>query len=126
MYDQQLKKIAQKILSPSKQSKANSPPSRKENQGTQTLEVSRTADFSSFVDLDNEEEGDFGICEVDARARVGESRVSERLDTSRKVQSLQTPRGKKGGSIKKTPGRSEWASMKQRILSLTQQVKKLK
>jgi len=126
MYDQQLKKIAEKIMqSPSKplhndrspprpdRSPDRSPP-RKETQSTQTLEKSRTADFSSFVDfyqLDHDEE--VGVIEVDAR---------ETFAASRKITSAQTPKEKKIMAMKKTPGKGEWSSMRQRILSLTQQV----
>ena len=118
MYDQQLRKIAQKILTPSKPQRKDVSPSRKENQGTQTLEVSRTVDFSSFVDLDRtDEDREVGVVEVDARAKT-----EEELDISRRVSSAQTPRGKKMAATKKTPGRGEWSSMRQRILSLTQQV----
>ncbi|XP_048584211.1 centlein-like isoform X2 [Nematostella vectensis] len=125
-YDKQLKKIAEKILSPSKQAKEypqkGSQPPLRASHGTQTLASPRTADFSVTVDMGGEstEEGEDGMGS-DLGMIGGRGK-----DTSRVVVQ-KTPRSKpKGMPGRRTPARGEWASMKQRILSLTQQVAALR
>lgn len=120
MYDLQLKRIAERILSPSKQQKKDLSPTRKENQGTQTIETTGRADFSSFVDFNQSElDQEVGVIEVDARAKT----FDDKADTLKKLSTAQTPRGKRNATTaKKTPVKGEWTGMRQRILSLTQQV----
>ena len=126
MYDKQVKRIAEKILDSPGQGR-NSP--LKFTQATQvnkspkkSAQATQTEDQPSF--------SDFSV-NVDMEASLSEDEENKDLNksvrgTNRGDQSLtsRTPiRTKKVVSLsKKTPAKNEWSSMKQRVLSLTQQV----
>lgn len=130
-YDEQVKRIAERLLtSPPKgvgeprvaqgfdvtQRRVVSP-AIFFTQGTQTNEIPRFVDSSINVDLDAEQLSSMDEEEtLVAKTSAKTSKVP--------VHAQETPQVKK--MVKKTPRRSEWASMKQRILSLTQEVSALR
>ena len=124
-YDAQVRRIADRILS--------SPPKEVEEsrvmqdagvahrvyvtQGTQTDDIPRFVDSSVNVNLDGEDV-----------SSVEEEEPFETKNSVKKgkapLRRQETPQARK--VVKKTPRRNEWASMKQRILSLTQEVSALR
>lgn len=130
-YDEQVKRIAERLLtSPPKgvgepratqgsdvtQRRVVSPATFV-TQGAQTNEIPRFVDSSVNVNLDTEQ-----LSSMDEE----ETLVAKTSAKTSKlpVHAQETPQVKR--MVKKTPRRSEWASMKQRILSLTQEVSALR
>ena len=131
-YDEQVRRIADRILSASPpkevaESRVMQDAGATERvyvtqsagvtQGTQTDDIPRFVDSSVNVNLDAEE-----VSSVDEEEPFdGKNSVKKGKAPSRRQE---TPQVKK--VAKKTPRRNEWASMKQRILSLTQEVSALR
>ncbi|CAH3155733.1 unnamed protein product [Porites evermanni] len=118
-YDEQVRRIADRIL--------RSPPKDAEEiratqrigvtQGTQTDDFPRFVDSSVNVNLDADE-----VLSTDEEDTIAFKSSVKKGKVP--VRRQETPQPKK--VAKKTPRRNEWASMKQRILSLTQEVSALR
>ena len=124
-YDEQVRRIADRILrSPPKDAEeiratqsVNVTQGIGVTQGTQTDDFPRFVDSSVNVNLDADEVLSTDEEDIIAfKSSVKKGKVP--------VRRQETPRPKK--VAKKTPRRNEWASMKQRILSLTQEVSALR
>jgi len=120
-YDEQVRRIADRILSsPTKEAEVPEQ-TRGITQGTQTDRIPRFADSGVNVNLDAEDASSMDEEEsIDVKGSAKKSMVSN--EGSARPQ--RTPQPKK--VLRKTPRRNEWASMKQRILSLTQEVSALR
>lgn len=120
-YDEQVRRIADRILSsPTKEAEVPEQ-TRCITQGTQTDRIPRFADSGVNVNLDAEDASSMDEEEsIDVKGSAKKSMVSN--EGSARPQ--RTPQPKK--VLRKTPRRNEWASMKQRILSLTQEVSALR
>ena len=124
-YDEQVRRIADRILrSPPKDAEeiratqsVNVTQGIGVTQGTQTDDFPRFVDSSVNVNLDADE-----VLSTDEEDTIAfKSSVKK---GKAPVRRQETPQPKKVS--KKTPRRNEWASMKQRILSLTQEVSALR
>ena len=124
-YDEQVRRIADRILrSPPKDAEeiratqsVNVTQGIGVTQGTQTDDFPRFVDSSVNVNLDADEVSSMDEEDTIAfKSSVKKGKVP--------VRRQETPQPKK--VAKKTPRRNEWASMKQRILSLTQEVSALR
>ena len=125
-FDEQVRRVADRIMgSPPAEIKQTSPP-RKTTLGTQTVELQRTVDFSVNVDMSSL--GEVSSTEDEDRlgGESGTKRSKQQAAAFKKPVAPQTPLSRKAQGLKRTPGRNEWASMKQRILSLTQEVSALR
>lgn len=119
-YDEQVRRIADRILSsPSKEEEVPEQ-TRAITQSTQTDTFLRFVDSSVNVNLDVEDASSMDEEAFDVKGSAKKSVVAE--EGSARPQ--RTPQPKK--VVRKTPRRNEWASMKQRILSLTQEVSALR
>ena len=118
-YDEQVRRIADRIL--------RSPPKDVEEsrvtqgtsvtKGTQTDNAPRFVNSSVNVNLDAEEVASMDEEEAfDVKNSAKKGRVSVHRQETPQVRRL----------VKKTPRRNEWASLKQRVLSLTQEVSALR
>ena len=86
-------------------------------QGTQTDDIPRFVDSSVNVNLDAEDVSSVEEEEhFDVKNSVKKGKAPLRRQETKQVRKV----------VKKTPRRNEWASMKQRILSLTQEVSALR
>lgn len=120
-YDEQVRRIADRILSsPSKEAEVPEQ-TRAVTQSTQTDLIPRFVDSSVNVNLDAEDASSLDEEEaIDVKGSAKKSMASK--EGSARLQ--RTPQPKK--VMRKTPRRNEWASMKQRVLSLTQEVSALR
>ena len=120
-YDEQVKRIADRILSsPSKEAEVPEQ-TRCIAQSTQTDTIPRFVDSGVNVNLDAEDASSMDEEEaVDVKGSVKKNMASK--EGSARAQ--RTPQPKK--VARKTPRRNEWASLKQRVLSLTQEVSALR
>lgn len=121
-YDEQVRRIASRILSsPHKDTEEFEQTHNITTQGTQTDTFPRFVDSSVNVNLDAEDASSVDEEEVfDVKNSVKKSVVFKEGGVHRQG----TPQPKR--LVKRTPRRNEWASMKQRILSLTQEVSALR
>lgn len=120
-YDEQVRRIANRILSSPPKEAQEPEQTRNITQSTQTDTIPRFVDFSVNVNLDADDASSMDEEEtVDVKSSAKKSLVSKEGGARRQG----TPQGKK--VLRKTPRRNEWASMKQRILSLTQEVTALR
>lgn len=118
-YDEQVRRIADRILSspPKEVGESRVTEVSCVTQSTQTDDFPRFVDSSVMVNLEAEDVSSIDEEEVyDAKSNVKKGKTS--------VRRPETPQVKRVS--KKTPRRNEWASMKQRILSLTQEVSALR
>ncbi|CAH3169191.1 unnamed protein product [Porites evermanni] len=124
-YDEQVRRIADRILrSPPKDAEeiratqsVNVTQGIGVTQGTQTDDFPRFVDSSVNVNLDADE-----VLSTDEEDTIAFKSSVKKGKVP--VRRQETPQPKK--VAKKTPRRNEWASMKQRILSLTQEVSALR
>ena len=124
VYDAQVRRIADRILAISPKRAEESITTTRVTQGTQTDVVPRFIDSGINVNLDSENMSSLDEEEaLDMTVSSKNTRVAKVGGVGRKI-AQQTPQPRK--VLKKTPGRNEWASMKQRILSLTQEVSALR
>ena len=120
-YDEQVRRIADRILSSASKETEVPEQTRGITQSTQTDTIPRFVDASVNVKLDTEDASSMDEEEaIDVKGSVKKSLASK--EGSARPQ--RTPQPKK--VMRKTPRRNEWASMKQRILSLTQEVSALR
>ena len=124
-YEEQVRRVADKIMGTE-----TAPPTTTScaSLGTQTEEIRRSAEFGVTVNMDElgahaaTNDGEKSFQEA-GRAKSGQ----ERAAGFKKPTAPPTPLTKKSQSgLKRTPGKNEWSSMKQRILSLTQEVSALR
>ena len=120
-YDEQVKRIANRILSSPPKEAEEPEHTRSVTQSTQTDKIPRFVDSSVNVNLDAEDASSMDEEEAfDVKGSARKSTVPKEGGARRQG----TPQPKK--VARKTPRRNEWASMKQRILSLTQEVAALR
>lgn len=120
-YDEQVRRIADRILSSASKEADVPDQTRGITQSTQTDTIPRFVDASVHVNLDAEDASSMDEEEtIDVKGSVKKPMASKEVS----VRSQRTPQPKK--VLRKTPKRNEWASMKQRILSLTQEVSALR
>lgn len=121
-YDEQVKRIADRILS--SPPKDSGEPEQKVSftQGTQTDSIPRFVDSSVHVNLDAEDAS--SMDEEDTFDVKSSAKKKSAVSKEGGVRRQGTPQAKR--VVRKTPRRNEWASMKQRILSLTQEVSALR
>ena len=120
-YDEQVRRIADRILSSASKEAEVPEQTRGITQSTQTDTIPRFVDAGVHVNLDAEDASSMDEEEaIDIKGSVKKSMVSK--EGSARTQ--RTPQPKK--VLRKTPKKNEWASMKQRILSLTQEVSALR
>lgn len=120
-YDEQVRRIANRILSSPPKEAEKPKQTRSMTQSTQTDTIPRFVDSSVNVNLDAEDASSMDDEEAfDVKSSAKKSMVPKEGGARRQG----TPQPKK--VVRKTPRRNEWASMKQRILSLTQEVAALR
>jgi len=124
-YDEQVRRIAERILSSPPKEVGESHITQGAGvthgvgvtQGTQTDDFPRFVDSSINVNLDAEDVSSVDEEEAfEVKHGAKKSKGAERRPETPQVRRV----------VKKTPRRNEWASMKQRILSLTQEVSALR
>ena len=121
-YDEQVRRIADRILSSAASKEAEVPDqTRGITQSTQTDTIPRFVDASVNVNFDA---GDASSMDEEEAIDVKGSVKKRMASMEGSAHPQRTPQPKK--VVRKTPRRNEWASMKQRILSLTQEVSALR
>ena len=121
-YDEQVKRIANRILSSPSKDAGESERKVSSTHGTQTDPVPRFVDTSVHVNLDAEDAP--SMDEEDTYNVKPSAEKRRAVTTETRARRQGTPQPKK--VVRKTPRRNEWASMRQRILSLTQEVNALR
>ena len=121
-YDEQVKRIADRILSSPAKDSGESERKFSSSHGTQTDPIPRFVDTSVHVNLDAEDASSMDEEDTNNVKSSAEKKSAVSKETGVRRQGTPQPKI----VARKTPRRNEWASMRQRILSLTQEVNALR
>ncbi|PFX16941.1 Centlein [Stylophora pistillata] len=121
-YDEQVKRIADRILSSPPKDSGESERKFSSSHGTQTDPIPRFVDTSVHVNLDAEDASSMDEEDTNNVKSSAEKKSAVSKETGVRRQGTPQPKI----VARKTPRRNEGASMRQRILSLTQEVNALR